>query len=66
MVVSNKEIKQVTLEYCLEVLENNVPAPEVKEFVRYKEILHELRMEDKENDYDHEITDQDIHYTGQV
>ena len=60
LVVSNSEIKQVTLDYCLQVLSNNEPDPRVKELVQYKEIVHNLRMMDKENDYDNEITDEDF------
>ena len=63
LVVSNTEIKRVTLDYCLEVLKDNEPEPEVMEIVKCKALLHKLRMEDKNNDYDHEITDEDFFMT---
>ena len=43
LVVSNSEIKRVTLEYCLEVLENNIPSKEVRELVEIKEEKHQFK-----------------------
>ena len=36
LVVANSEIKQVTLDYCLDMLKNNDPAAEVKELIKLK------------------------------
>ena len=44
MVVANEEIRKVTLQYCLNVLEKNKPEEEVKQLVELKEKVHELRM----------------------
>ena len=60
LVVSNTAIKEVTLNYCLEVLKNNEPAAEVKQLVELKEAVHEMRMKDKSNDEEYEITDADF------
>ena len=61
--VANSEIKVVTLEYCLNVLKNNKPAEEVKQPIELKEIAHEMRMKNKENDKDYEILDADFFET---
>ena len=50
MVVSNEEIKRVTLSYCLNVLKNNEPDKEFEELVQLKEQAHSLRMECKGED----------------
>ena len=63
LVVSNAEIKKVTLKYCLKTLEKNEPEEEVKELVKYKEEVHKLRMEDRENDEEFFITDKDFFMT---
>ena len=63
LVVANSEIKEVTLDYCLDVQKNNEPAEEVKHLIELKEIAHELRMKDKENDEDYEISDSDFFET---
>ena len=63
LVVANSEIKKVTLDYCLDVLKNNEPAAEVTELVRLKEMVHEMRMNDKERDEDYEISDSDFFET---
>ena len=61
--MANSEIKVVTLEYCLNVLKNNKPAEEVKQLIELKEIAHEMRMKNKENDKDYEISDADFFET---
>ena len=63
LVVANSNIKKVTLDYCLKVLENNKPAGEVKQLIELKEMAHELQMKDKEKDVDYEISDADIFET---
>ena len=63
LVVANSEIKKVTLDYCLDVLKNNEPAAEVKELVKLKEMVHEMRMNDKERDEDYEISGSDFFET---
>ena len=60
LVVSNSEIKKVTLNYCVNVLKNNKPAEEVKQLIELKEAVHELRMKDKDNDEEYEISDKDF------
>ena len=37
LVVSNEEIKRVTLKYCLNVLENNEPDKEFKDLIKLKQ-----------------------------
>ena len=44
MVVSNKEIKEVTLEHCLNTFKNNKPEEDVKPLVDLMNKLHEKRM----------------------
>ena len=60
LVLSNSEIKKVTLKYCLKTLENNKPAEDVKELVKYKEELHRLRMNNKSKDTEHEVSEEDF------
>ena len=60
LVVSNSEIKEVTLRYCLKTLENNKPEEQVKEQIEYKEEVHRLRMMDKSKDRELEITEEDF------
>ena len=48
LVVSNSEIKKVTLKYCLKTLENNKPEKEFEELIQLKTEVHKLRMEDKD------------------
>ena len=60
LVVSNSEIKKVTLKYCLKTLENNKPEKEVEELVELKNEVHKLRMEDKTHDKEYRITDEDF------
>ena len=43
--VSSEEIKNVTLAYCVENLQNNPPDDEVKQLVNIKKQLHDYRME---------------------
>ena len=63
LVVSNSEIKKVTLEYCFNTLKNNEPEVESREAIELKEELHKLRMKDKNNDKEYEITDEDFFTT---
>ena len=63
LVVANSDIKKVTLEYCLNVLKNNKPAKEVKRMIELKETVHELRMNDTENDEEYKISDADFFET---
>ena len=60
LVVSNSEIKRVTLKYCLKTLENNPPGEKVKELIEHKEELHRLRLEDRSKDREFMITDEDF------
>ena len=60
LVVSNSEIKKVTLKYCLKTLENNKPEEKVKEVVELKEEVHRLRMLDRSRDGDNEVTEEDF------
>ena len=60
LVVSNSEIKRVTLKYCLKTLENNPPEEEVKELIEHREELHRLRLEDRSKDREFMITDEDF------
>ena len=39
---------------------NNEPAAEVKELIKLKEMVHEMRMKDKEKDKEYEIYDADF------
>ena len=39
---------------------NNEPAAEVKELIKLKEMVHEMRMKDKEKDEEYEIYDADF------
>ena len=50
MVFSTEEIKRVTLEYCVNNLENLPPDPEVEMDTNLKEYLHNIRMEDTDDD----------------
>ena len=59
LVVSNPEIKRVTLEYCLQTLKNNEPEEHVKEHIKFKEKVHNLRMMDKNDDDEFSKTDED-------
>ena len=47
MVLSNEEIKKVTLKHCVKQLTNNVPEEEVKEIVQLLNKLHKQRMEEE-------------------
>ena len=47
LVVSPEEIEKVSLEYCKEVLTNNVPDNEYEMEIKIKEKIHEVRMEEK-------------------
>ena len=48
MVISNEEIRRVSLKYCLDVLKNNEPDDELKELVKLKEQVHRMRMLEQE------------------
>ena len=50
-----EEIKRVSLEYCHELLTNRDPKPEYIEDIKYKKIIHEIRME--------EIIEDDIEFS---
>ena len=50
MVVSTEEIKRVTLEYCVKNMENLPPDPDVEMDANLKEYLHNIRMEDTNDD----------------
>ena len=63
IIVSNSEIKRVTLEYCLKTLKNNEPEDEARDAVELKEELHKLRMNNKVNDREYQITDVDYFMT---
>ena len=60
LVVSNQEIKNVSLKYCLKVLKNNEPDEAFKELKELKERAHKLRMEDKEQDDELDISEEDL------
>ena len=61
--MSNNKIKKVTLEYCLDVLENNELEEEVKHLVKLKDEVHKLRMEDRDNDEPYKISVADSFHT---
>ena len=63
MVVSNSEIKKVTLKYCLKVLENNEPDEDFKELAKLKEQVHKLRMEDNSLEDELEVSLEDFFMT---
>ena len=50
LIVSQKEIKSTVLEYCRKTLENNAPDDDMKEEVKVKELLHELRIKKSEDE----------------
>ena len=60
LIVSNSEIKKVTLKYCLKTLENNPPEDRVTELVEFKEELHRLRLSDQSKDKEYEVTEEDF------
>jgi hypothetical protein len=60
MVVSNEEIKRVTLKYCLNVLKNNEPEDKFKNLVELKEQVHQMRMKDNNNETEDDITDEEF------
>ena len=47
VVVSTKEVKNIVLDYCSEVLKNNVPKDNFKDEINLKELLHDIRMDNK-------------------
>ena len=46
----------MTLKYCLKVLENNDPDEDFEAVAKLKEQVHKLRMEDRDDDEELEIT----------
>ena len=59
LVVSNSEIKKVTLEYCKSVLENNEPENDMKELVEMKERIHQIKMDTKDpNEEEFEVEEE--------
>ena len=60
LVVSNSEIKKVTLKYCLKTLENNPPEKEMRELIEFKEELHRLRLENHSYDKEYMISEEDF------
>ena len=60
LIVSNSEIKKVTLKYCLKTLENNPPDDRVTELVEFKGELHRLRLSDQSKDKEYEVTEEDF------
>jgi hypothetical protein len=44
VVVSTREVKEIVLEYCSNVLENNEPKDSFKEEIALKEMLHDIRV----------------------
>ena len=46
LIVSNSEIKSVTLKYCIETLQNNKPSEEYEELINLKKKLHLQRMKE--------------------
>ena len=59
LVVSNEDIKKVTLKHCLKTLENNVPEEDVKLIVELVNDVHEKRMKEEDDD-DIEISNEDF------
>ena len=58
-VVSTEEIKRVNLEHCLEVLNNNVPKPEIVPLLKFQSDLHNIMMEEHEDD-DTNVTEEEF------
>ena len=55
-VVSNEKIKEVTLEYCVNIFKNNEPEKDVKLLVDVLDKIHDVRMKEEDNDDKMEIT----------
>ena len=62
LVVSNTEIKKVTLEYCKSVLKNNEPEEDMKELVELKEKLHQIEMETKDEDEEEFVVEEEAFF----
>ena len=60
LVVSNEGIKKISLKYCLNVFKNNEPDEAFKEFKELKEKVHILRMEDKHEEEDVDISEEEF------
>ena len=58
LVVSNEEIKKVTLKHCMNSLKNNDPDDDVKIIVDLVNEVHEIRM--KDTDEDMEVSKEDF------
>ena len=63
LVVSNSEIKRVTLKYCLNILENNKPDEDFKVLAKLKDEVHQLRMQDHDIEDELEISLEDFFMT---
>ena len=57
LAVSKEEIKQVTLQYCKETLENNPPAKEAVRSAEIKDALYESRLQAIDGDF---MADKDL------
>ena len=63
LVVSNEEIKRVTLSYCLNVLKNNDPDKEFEQLIKLKEQAHAMRMTSKDDETYEDITEEEFFTT---
>ena len=52
LIVNSDEIKKVTLQYCIETLENNEPHEDAKPLILLKKKLHDLRMKEDDGEID--------------
>ena len=52
LIVSSKEIKAVTLQYCVDTLQNNKPDKDYEKLIKLKKELHEKRMEETDGEVD--------------
>ena len=50
IVVASEEIKRLTLEHCVKVLQNNPVEPEAELYVELESKLHDIMMEDDKDD----------------
>ena len=58
IIVASKRIKAVTLQYCVDTLQNNKPDKEYERLLGLKKELHERRMEERDGDI--EVTKEDF------
>ena len=56
-VTSPDEIKRVSLQYCVDLLTNRKPKEDFEDDLWWKQIVHNMRMEERFEDDIHEITD---------